>query len=159
MGVQQVKAEPYTYSEYCAKYGFLIEPGKENDKGYLVEFPNGKHAWYHTDAFEKTYLELNDPTKITSGDVIRFLGVSPYEVGQLDDKTTLVKMTTRTGFVQYETSSCVDPTNYNEQLGADICIDRLNNNKLWPMLGFVLQWAKNGLDKVGELTISKVDKN
>jgi len=150
LGVKLIKAQPMTYSENCNRQGFPMEPGKENDEGYLVEYPNGHQSWSPAAEFEAAYLELNEPSRITSGDLIRFLGIDPYAVDTLDEKTTLVRMITRTGFASYETSSCVDPANYNAQLGAEICIDRLNT-KLWELLGFVLQWGKHGLDKVGEM--------
>ena len=155
VGVKLIKAQPMTYSEWCGHKGFPLEAEKANDEGYLVEYPDGYQSWSPAAVFEASYLELNDPTRITSGDVIRFLGIEPYTVGQLDDKTTIVKVTTRTGFVAYETSSCVEPSNYDETVGIDQCIDRLNS-KIWPMLGFILQWARHGLDSVKELTINTI---
>ena len=43
-----------------------------------------------------------------------------------------------------EGSSCVDPKNYNDELGTKICVGRMRD-KVWMLLGFVLQWAKNGI--------------
>ena len=59
-------------------------------------------------------------------------------------KTTIVKAETVTGFRQYEVSSCVDPANYDHALGVSIATERIKD-RIWPMLGFVLQWATKGL--------------
>lgn len=57
----------------------------------------------------------------------------------------MVVATLINGFEIIETSSCVDKKNYNEQLGAEICLDRIKN-KIWELLGFVLQTGINGLE-------------
>lgn len=151
LGVKMIKAQPMTRGEWAVKKS-EVNPEDRVDEtpGYLVQYPDGYQSWSPAEAFESAYLELNDSTKITAGDLIRFLGIDPYAVDQLDEKTTLLRMVTRTGFVDYETSSCVDPINYNEEIGASICVDRLNT-RLWDRLGFVLQWAKHGLDRVTEM--------
>jgi len=151
LGVNMLKAQPMTLGEYNTHRGWEIPTNEDpNTEGYLVEYPDGHQSWSPAAVFETSYLELNEPSRITSGDLIRFLGIDPYAVDTLDEKTTLVRMITRTGFASYETSSCVDPANYNAQLGAEICIDRLNS-KLWELLGFVLQWGKHGLDRMSEM--------
>jgi len=48
------------------------------------------------------------------------------------------------GFELIEGSSCVDPKNYDEELGTKICVIRMRN-EVWKLLGFVLQWAKKGI--------------
>ena len=57
----------------------------------------------------------------------------------------MVVATLVNGFEIIETSSCVDKSNYNEQLGAEICIERIKN-KVWELLGFLLQTAINGIN-------------
>jgi hypothetical protein len=51
--------------------------------------------------------------------------------------------------VQYETSACVAPENYDENLGRQIACKKIEE-KLWFALGFVLQWARYGLKKVNK---------
>ena len=64
----------------------------------------------------------------------------------VDEKTTLVSCKSLTGFVQYETSSCVDPDNYDIEMDKEYGTKDLRS-KYWHCLGFVLQWAKFGLKK------------
>jgi hypothetical protein len=54
------------------------------------------------------------------------------------DKTTVVTAKLPNGFVIVESSSCVDPANYDVQLGIDICLERIKN-KVWELEGYVLQ--------------------
>jgi len=118
-------------------------PTEKNGKpGYKVVYPDGYESWSPKEVFEGAYLPLEDPRKITAGVVDRFLG--PVEVSKLDPKTTLVKAKTATGFVSYEVSSCVDPANYNEDIGKEVATNRIKDT-LWLCLGFVLQWGKCGL--------------
>ena len=51
-----------------------------------------------------------------------------------------------TGFVDWDFSSCVSPKNYNEDIGREIVLERIEN-RIWKLLGFVLQWADHGLEK------------
>jgi len=147
IAVKAVNAMSMSLGEYNQFRGWTIP--KDEDpatQGYLVEYSDGYKSWSPAKAFESSHLEIDDPTKITEADLDRFIGNSEetVSVGKLDEKTTLVKLIPRTGFVQYEVSSCVDPKNYDELLGAEICMKRIRS-RLWPMLGFVLQWANNGL--------------
>ena len=67
------------------------------------------------------------------------------EVKTMGDATTVVRCVLRNGFVIVESSSCVDPANYSEAMGAQICRERIKN-KVWELLGFLLATAKNGMD-------------
>lgn len=42
------------------------------------------------------------------------------------------------GFVIVESSSCVDPANFDMKVGEEICMDRLVN-KIWELEGYKLQ--------------------
>ena len=55
-----------------------------------------------------------------------------------ENKTTIGIFTLINGFVIVEASSCVDPKNYNEEIGKQICRDRVNN-KIWELEGYKLQ--------------------
>lgn len=91
----------------------------------------------------QNYKEFPGWCPLWAGITQEFLG---NDVGciSIDEKTTLVKAKALSGFKFYETSSCVDPNNYNEEIGRNICTDRIID-KIWDHLGFVLQWAKDGL--------------
>lgn len=87
--------------------------------------------------------ENNDGTKILKEDVENF--ITDVEVMTVGEKTTVVNAHTLTGFDTVRHSSCVDPKNYSEELGKQYAMEEVVNS-LWSHLGFVLQWAKYGLN-------------
>ena len=142
MGVQLVQAEIAMKSEFMP-----VETEKDIE-GYCIKNTN---EWISKEEFEAIYLPLTRPDSIMEPDLESFVGSmsEAFSVDEPDNKTTMVRMETRTGYVDYATSSCVDPTNYNQDIGINNCLGELKN-RLWPMLGFVLQWAKYGLKPVNE---------
>lgn len=56
----------------------------------------------------------------------------------IGDKTTVVVFKAPNGFVIVESSSCVDPKNYDFEIGKQICYERIKN-KLWELEGYKLQ--------------------
>lgn len=53
-------------------------------------------------------------------------------------KTTIVSAKLPNGFVIVESTGCVDPANYSEEIGKEICIERIKN-KIWELEGYLLQ--------------------
>lgn len=129
---------------------------KDGKPGYAVKYEDGYTSWSPKDVFERAYLELgpDDPTKVPEMVVEEFIGRAGHAGGpmgriisqQLDEKTTLVTVHTPTGFVQHEVSSCVDPANYDHELGVKYATERIKT-RVWHALGFVLQWARDGLNR------------
>ena len=48
------------------------------------------------------------------------------------------------GFIDWEASSCVTPGNYNQEIGKQVALEHIEN-RVWKMLGFVLQWGVHGI--------------
>jgi len=122
---------------------------KDGKEGYAVQYEDSYTSWSPKETFEKAYLpmgELNNGCKnsntITQEMVADF--IENVEITQLDEKTTVVKATCVNGFVLVESSSCVDPANYDTAIGRDICLNKIKD-KLWFCLGFLLQTARNGV--------------
>lgn len=76
---------------------------------------------------------------VTNEEIERLIAEADVEVETKFDKTTTVYVRLKNGFVLQESSSCVDPANYNEEIGISICLDRIKN-KLWELEGYRLQW-------------------
>jgi hypothetical protein len=57
-------------------------------------------------------------------------------------KTTIVTAQLENGFVIVESSSCVDPANYDADIGYGICIKRIED-KVWELEGYRLQCKLN----------------
>ena len=62
----------------------------------------------------------------------------------MGDKTTVVRAVLRNGFEIVESSACVSAENYDEALGAQICMEHIKD-KVWMLLGFLLQTAVHGI--------------
>jgi hypothetical protein len=118
------------------------EQEKEGKAGYAVTYPDGYVSWSPKEMFEKAYLKVQEENKITEVDVLNF--IHKVETSTIGNKTTFVHVTLKNGFVLTESSSCVDSANYNEALGHSICMERIHN-KVWMLLGFLLQSARFGL--------------
>lgn len=125
--------------------GYKTNSKEGNDPGYEVTYSDGYKSWCPKDVADKAYFKLdesNDGTKIVEADVNNFC--PQYKATTVGDKTTVVIAKTITGFELVESSSCVDPKNYSQKLGEQYAMEKVHS-KIWDYLGFVLQWAKNGL--------------
>lgn len=127
-------------------YGYKIGNAHPDDMGYEVTYPDGYKSWSPKDVADAAYYPLsenNDGTKILKEDVENF--ITDVDVTTIGEKITIVNAHTRSGFDTVRHSSCVDPKNYSEELGKQYAMEEVINS-LWSHLGFVLQWAKYGLN-------------
>ena len=119
------------------------------EDGYKVRYADGYESWSPKDVFERSYLKLAvNPELRTKKPSISQEMVDDFivakEVSTLGDKVTVVRATLRNGFELVESSACVSPENYDEKLGAEICMEKIKD-KVWFLLGFLLQTGVNGL--------------
>lgn len=156
---KMVEAHPATHAEaYAEKKGttlmsaanileaMAIDP---TEVGYALTYPDGYKSWCPKDEFERAYMEcdgnpeLKSKVSISQKMVDEFIAFT--EVSTVGDKTTVVVATLRNGFTIVEASSCVDPANYSQEMGKEICMEKIKD-KIWFLLGFLLQSAVNGLN-------------
>ena len=152
IGIKIVELQPMRAS-MALQTGYKIGNAHPDDMGYEVTYPDGYKSWSPKDVADAAYYKLskdNDGTKVLKEDVENF--ITDVEVMTVGEKTTVVNAHTRSGFDTVRHSSCVDPKNYSEELGKQYAMEEVVNS-LWSHLGFVLQWAKYGLN-----TESKKDK-
>lgn len=50
------------------------------------------------------------------------------------------------GYECHGLSSCVDVDNYNQEVGEEFALEKAKD-AIWNGLGFVLQWAKDGIKR------------
>lgn len=86
--------------------------------------------------------------RITRDYIYDILDKSEIIVTTVFDKCTIVSCKLPSGFVIVESSACVDPNNYDEDYGAEICIDKIVD-KLYELEGYLLQEALS-LNSYGE---------
>lgn len=125
-----------------------------DEEGYKVRYPDGYESFSPKAVFEKAYLELTtNPNLRTSKPSISQEMVDNFisakEVSTMGGKVTVVRATLRNGFELVESSACVSAENYDEKMGAEICMEKIKD-KVWLLLGFLLQTAVHGVTKESE---------
>ena len=149
IGTKLIEAKPMTRGEYNEYRGWTIPPDENpDDPGYLVKYSDSYESWSPKDVFDSAYIQVDDNKELPSGVSIGPKMVDEFisytETITLGDRTTVVRCVLRNGFEIVESSSCVDPKNYSEEYGAKICMERIKN-KIWELLGFLLQTAWHGI--------------
>lgn len=119
------------------------------DMGYRVVYPDGYKSWSPRDVFEDAYLplEVNQGLKTDAPSISQKMVddfILETWTTTLGDKTTVVRAMLRNGFEIVESSSCVSAENYDEAMGAEICMEHIKN-RVWMLLGFLLQTAVHGV--------------
>lgn len=142
IGTKMIEAEP------CPAWKNM-STHKVGEPGYRVRYSDGYESWSPKDVFERAYLPLTvnpnlrtDAPSVSQGMVDDF--IASTEITTMGDKCTVVRAILRNGFEIVESSACVSAENYDEKLGAEICLEKIKN-KVWLLLGFLLQTAVNGV--------------
>lgn len=127
----------------------LVE-AEESGDGYRVYHKDDMEAYCPKDLFDKVYIEVNDNKDLPSGVSIGQQMVDDFidkvESMTMGEKTTVTQITLKNGFIITESSSCVDPKNYSMEIGEEINLEHAKN-KIWELLGFLLQTAYHGFKK------------
>lgn len=140
----RVDGKVVTLAENKVPCGYKVE------RGYKVRYADGYESFSPAEVFERAYLplEVNGMLKtaapsISAEMVERF--IDHHETVTMGGKTTVVRAMLKNGFEIVESSSCVSAENYDEKLGEEICMERIRN-KIWELLGFLLQTAVGGVN-------------
>jgi hypothetical protein len=117
---------------------------KDGQPGYGITYQDGYTSWSPKEVFEKAYYPMgpSNNNRVTQEMVDDF--IDRLEVSRVGEKNTVVRGICRNGFELVESSSCVDPANYDEEIGKKICLERIKN-KIWHLLGFLVQTGFKGI--------------
>jgi hypothetical protein len=147
IGTKLIKARPQTQVN-------ILEDNDGNHipttvEGYEVIYEDGYTSWSPKKIFEKAYIKVDSNKNLKSDISISQQMVDDFiketHIDTIGEKTTLVRVTLKNCFELVEASSCVDKTNYDEKMGAEICMKKIKD-KIWFLLGFLLQTAQNGIN-------------
>lgn len=145
--VEAVKMSRGDYNEY--RKWPEIQCDTQYDDGYMIKYRDGYISWSPKEVFENSYLQVDDNKDLASGVSIGPEMVEKFihkiHATKIGDKTTLVRVVLVNGFELVEASSCVDPNNYDHEIGKEVCLSRIKN-KIWSYLGFLLQTADAGFN-------------
>lgn len=150
IGTKLIQAEPaYRIDGKIYLKSGPVPRVMNREDGYKVVYQDGYESWSPKDVFEAAYLPVTvnehlrtDAPSISQQMVDDF--IKETEIITMGGKTTVVRAVLRNGFEIVESSSCVSAENYDEQLGAQICLEHIKN-KVWMLLGFLLQTAVHGI--------------
>lgn len=145
IGIKMVDLQPMTAREANDK-GHKIGEHSFETEGYEVTYPNGYKSWSPKEVADAAYFPIKDENgqMIKPEDIENFIEIE--NVSKLGTKTTVVSIRTLTGFESHGLSSCVDPSRYDMNIGKQYAKEKAID-AIWAGLGFVLQWAKFGLNK------------
>lgn len=82
--------------------------------------------------------EIDEPISVSSEYIDKILDNSHISVSTIFDKCTVVACKLPSGFVIVESSACIDPRNYNEKLGVEICMKHIKD-RVWEMEAYKIQ--------------------
>lgn len=88
--------------------------------------------------FEKFIEKKAEAPTITEEDIAEIMENSEFEICTVFGKCTIVSCKLPNGFVITESSACVSTENYDEDMGAEICFDKIAS-KIWELEGYRLQ--------------------
>jgi len=149
IGVKVINAKPMTRLEYNCFRGWDV-PADENpdDEGFLVEYTDGGKAntkefagyvsWSPKEIFEKAYIATDDiPDSLTIEHIESVVTDAVYFTAK-DAPLTICVLYLQNGFTVTGESACVNPENFNAQIGKDIA--RANAiEKVWMLEGYLLK--------------------
>lgn len=95
-------------------------------------------------------------TKAMVEDNMRDFSVST--IIEFDKPITCVILRMKNGFTLVESSPCVDPDKYSEEIGKQICLEKLED-KVWHLLGYLLQEKVSGKDSLKVESVVRPDEN
>lgn len=138
---QEQRAKDYIFRAVVKQLGPLLEQEGEGVQAVSTELDKNTGMKDRRVFYRRREDRMNDsfavPTmlKVTSEDVDA--SIKSIACHRLTDTLTVCVITLWTNYTVTGQSACVDPANYNEEIGQKLAIDDAKR-KIWPLLGFML---------------------
>ena len=118
--------------------GEICSVNSVNDGVISFTFGGGLHLGYMSEDELMKYFEIVKNTySITNEQIDGIMGKAEINVTKVFDKCTVVSAKLPNGFVIVESSACVSPENYDEELGVRICMKKIRD-RMWELEGYHL---------------------
>ena len=123
--------------------GEIVEVIDVEDDIISFVFGGGMHKGIMNLAECKAHFEKYEEPKVVAPTVTEemieeIIENSEFEIETVFDKCTVVTCKLPNGFVIVESSACVSPENYDEEMGLEICYNKIKD-KIWELEGYKLQ--------------------
>lgn len=79
---------------------------------------------------------LNKKNFVPIDHIKRLIREAPKEVFTVFDNCTIVAIKLPNGFTVVESSGCIDPANYSEEIGKEICMNKIED-QVWKLEGYI----------------------
>jgi hypothetical protein len=128
------------------KEGDIVEVTNVTEDG-IISFAFGEGLMHmgvmNTAEFEGHFKKVEEEVKVAAPSITEeyiadIMENSEFEIHTVFDKCTVVSCRLPNGFVITESSACVSPENYDEDMGAEICFDKIAS-KIWELEAYRLQ--------------------
>lgn len=129
--------------------GNVVPTGSQADAAKVAAAAIASGDTVPVDKVPTVHFAVND-RRVTQQMVTDF--VAHWSSVKVGEKTTVVTATLVNGFEITASSSCVDPAMYDHGLGEQLCQAKVLD-KVWELLGFLLQTARNGVKAVEKLAV------
>ena len=80
--------------------------------------------------------------KVTQEQVDKLFNEADLNEQVVFHKCLIISVKLKNGFVIVESSACVDPENFDIEIGREICCNRIKD-KIWELEGYNLQTSTN----------------
>lgn len=142
----KVNAQVYGRVDTCGAY----PEERDGVPGYVVAYPAAgemrDETWVPKDIFESEWHGFGETgSRLGQESATSFVLSSQFR--KSGEKTVVCLLTLRNGYEVTASSSCVDPANFDFRMGCEIA-ERRAMEKVYELLGFVLQWLGNGLEPI-----------
>ena len=124
--------------------GDIVKVINVNENG-MISFAFGESYMHkglmNTKEYEEHFKKYEEPKAyptVTEKMIDDILTHSKITVDTIYDKCAVVTCKLPNGFVIVESSACVSPENYDEEMGIDICMNKITD-KIWELEGYRLQ--------------------
>ena len=79
---------------------------------------------------------LTENNFVPAEHIAKLIEEAPKEVFTVFDNCTIVVIKLPNGFTVVESSGCIDPANYSEEIGKEICLRKIED-QVWKLEGYV----------------------
>ena len=123
IGTKMIEAEP--------------REGADGRDGYKVVYKDGYTSWSPKEAFEESYVAIDSIPNKLSVEAIESKVKDTNLLRVPNTTTTLCILYLENGYTVVGKSACIDPKEYQEEIGASIAYEDALN-KVWELEGYLL---------------------
>ncbi len=111
--------------------------GADRREGYKVIYKDGYSSWSPKEAFEESYVAIDSIPNKLSVEAIESKIVKNDLLRVPNTTTMLCVLFLENGFTVVGKSACIDPEEFQEEIGASIAYEDALN-KIWELEGYLL---------------------